>query len=162
MTVILRYSIMGKVTQSQRQEKKKNHTWYILSDMLLAQYLRLPRLESTDHIKIKEKEDQSGDAVVLFKRGNKDIHRKVSGHSVLRRDWSNGHSESATSGYLPYLYFTKKLVLIEQCNVNPWNFTQKSLTNLHLSLTDLSFLKWVPFCFHCIYPCELFISPLWK
>lgn len=54
--------------------------------MLLAQYLRLPRLESTEHIKIKEKEDQSGDAVVLFKRGNKDIHRKVSGHSILRRD----------------------------------------------------------------------------
>lgn len=54
--------------------------------MLLAQYLRLSRLESTDHIKIKEKEDESGDAVVLFTRGNKDIHRKVSGHSVLRRD----------------------------------------------------------------------------
>ena len=49
----------------------KGHIWYILTDkLILTQKLRRPKVQFTDCIKIK-KEDQSVDASVLLKRGNK-------------------------------------------------------------------------------------------
>ena len=46
--------ILSEVTQSQ-----KEHTWYILTDKwILAQKLRIPKIQFTDHMKLK-KEDQS-------------------------------------------------------------------------------------------------------
>jgi hypothetical protein len=49
----------------------KEHIWYALTEKwILAQKLGIPRIQFTDHMKLK-KEDQSVDASVLLRRGNK-------------------------------------------------------------------------------------------
>ena len=49
----------------------KEHTWYALTDKCtLAQKFRIPKIEFTDNMKPKEKEDESVEASVL-RRGNK-------------------------------------------------------------------------------------------
>jgi hypothetical protein len=50
----------------------KEHTWYAHSDRwILAQGLRISKIQFTDHMKLKKKEDQSVGASVLLRRGNK-------------------------------------------------------------------------------------------
>jgi hypothetical protein len=50
----------------------KEHTWYVLTDeWILVQKLRIPKIPFTDHMKLKKNEDQSVDASVLLRRGNK-------------------------------------------------------------------------------------------
>jgi hypothetical protein len=50
----------------------KEHTWYTLIDKwILAQKLRIPKIQFTDHMKLKKKEDQSVNASVLLRRRNK-------------------------------------------------------------------------------------------
>jgi predicted DNA binding CopG/RHH family protein len=50
----------------------KEHTWYSLSDKwILAQKLRIPKIQFTKHMKLKKKEDQSVDTSILVRRGNK-------------------------------------------------------------------------------------------
>ena len=50
----------------------KEHTWYALCDKwLLTQKFRIPKTQFTDYMKPKKKEDQSVDASVLLRRGNK-------------------------------------------------------------------------------------------
>jgi len=50
----------------------EKHTWYTLTDKwILVQKLELPKIQSTDHMKLKKKDDQSVDASLLLKRGNK-------------------------------------------------------------------------------------------
>ena len=50
----------------------KELKWYILTDKwILAQKLRIPKIQFTDHMKLKKKEDQSVDTSVLLRRGNK-------------------------------------------------------------------------------------------
>jgi hypothetical protein len=45
---------------------------YTLSDTwILAQKLRIPKIQFTDYMKLKKKEDQSVDTMVLPRRGNK-------------------------------------------------------------------------------------------
>ena len=52
----------------------KEHTWYALTDRwLLAQKFRIPKIQFTDQLKLKKKEDQSVDASVLPRRGNKTL-----------------------------------------------------------------------------------------
>ena len=59
--------ILSEVTQN-----TKAHTWYALTDKwILAQKLRIPKIQFTDHMKLKKKEDQSVDASVFLRRGNK-------------------------------------------------------------------------------------------
>jgi hypothetical protein len=41
--------------------------------LILAQNLRIPTIQVTDHMKLNKKEDQSVDASVLLRRGNKII-----------------------------------------------------------------------------------------
>ena len=49
-------NILSEVTQSQRRK------WYALTDMwILAQKLGIPKIQFTDHMKVKKKEDQSVD-----------------------------------------------------------------------------------------------------
>ena len=40
---------------------------------ILSQKLRIPKIQFIDHMKLKKKEDQSVDASVLLRRGNKII-----------------------------------------------------------------------------------------
>ena len=50
----------------------KEHTWYVLTDKwILAQKFRIPKIQFTDHMKLKKKEDQSVDTLILLRRGNK-------------------------------------------------------------------------------------------
>ena len=50
----------------------KEQTWYVLTDKwILAQKFGIPNIQFTDHMKLKKKEDQSVDASVLLRRGNK-------------------------------------------------------------------------------------------
>ena len=59
--------ILGKVTQSQNI----THGMHSLISALLAQMLRTPKIQFTDHMKLRKKEDQSVDALVLLRRRNK-------------------------------------------------------------------------------------------
>jgi hypothetical protein len=50
----------------------KEQTWYVLTDKwILAQKFRIPKIQFTDHMKPKKKEDQSVGASVLLRRVNK-------------------------------------------------------------------------------------------
>jgi hypothetical protein len=50
----------------------KEHTWYALTDKwILAQKLGIPKLQFTNHMKLKKKEDQSVDTSILLRMGNK-------------------------------------------------------------------------------------------
>jgi hypothetical protein len=56
--------IMGKVIQS--------HIRHILTaKLIIAQKLRIPKIQFTDHMKLKNKEDQSVGDLVLLRKGNK-------------------------------------------------------------------------------------------
>ena len=48
---------------------------------ILAQKLRIPTIQLGDHVKLKEKEDQSVDALVLLRRGQ-DTHWRKYGDKV--------------------------------------------------------------------------------
>jgi hypothetical protein len=57
--------ILSEVTQTQ-------NTWFALTDKwILAQKLRIPKIQLTNHMKLKKKEDQSVDTSVLLRRGKK-------------------------------------------------------------------------------------------
>jgi hypothetical protein len=59
--------ILSEVTQSLCE-----HSWYTLIDKwILAQKLRISKIQFTDQMKLKKKEDQSMDTSVLLRRGNK-------------------------------------------------------------------------------------------
>jgi hypothetical protein len=44
---------------------------YLTDKWILAQKLRIPKIQFTDLMKLKKKEDQSMDTLVLLRRGNK-------------------------------------------------------------------------------------------
>jgi hypothetical protein len=55
-------------------KKKKKKTWYALTDKwILAQKLRIPKIQFTDHMKNKQKENQSV-ALGFFKFKENIIH----------------------------------------------------------------------------------------
>ena len=50
----------------------KEHTGYAVTDKwILAQRLRIPKIQFTDNMKLKKKEDQSLDTLVPLRKGNK-------------------------------------------------------------------------------------------
>ena len=50
----------------------KEHAWYALTDKwILAQKLRIPRIQFAKHMKLKKKEDQSVYTSILLRRRNK-------------------------------------------------------------------------------------------
>jgi len=55
-----------------KQPSHKKHTWYMFTaKWILAQKLRIPRKQFTDHMKLKKMEDQTVDALVLLKMEKK-------------------------------------------------------------------------------------------
>jgi hypothetical protein len=49
-----------------RQPRNKGHTWYVLTDKwIVAQKLRIPTIQPTDHMEFRMKEDQGMGAIVL-------------------------------------------------------------------------------------------------
>ena len=52
----------------------KDHTWYVLTDKwILGKEHVIPMTQLTDHMKLKRKKEESVDASVLLRRGNKKI-----------------------------------------------------------------------------------------
>jgi hypothetical protein len=50
----------------------KEHTWYALTDKwIVAQKLRIPKIQFAKHMKLKTKEDQHVDTSFLLRMGNK-------------------------------------------------------------------------------------------
>ena len=50
----------------------QEHTLYLLTDKsMLAQKLKIPKIQFTNQISLKKKEEQSMDTLVLHRRGNK-------------------------------------------------------------------------------------------
>ena len=50
----------------------KGHAWHAFTNKwILAQKIRIPKVQFTDHMKLKKKEEQSMDTSVLLRRGNK-------------------------------------------------------------------------------------------
>jgi hypothetical protein len=50
----------------------KEHTLYALTDKwILVQKLRIPKIQFAKHMKLKKKEDQSMDTLILLRKGNK-------------------------------------------------------------------------------------------
>jgi len=59
-------------------------------------------------MKLKKKDDQSVDAVVLLRRGNKNIHRRKYRDKVWSRDWRKGHPETAPPGNPVHIHTVTK------------------------------------------------------
>jgi hypothetical protein len=75
--------ILSEVTLSQ----KNTHGVHSYHDKwILAQKLRIPKIQSTDHMKLKKKEDQSVDTSILLRRGNKNTHGRNYRDKVWSRD----------------------------------------------------------------------------
>jgi hypothetical protein len=80
------------VTQSQ----KNTHTWYAFTDKwILAQKLRISKIQFTDYMKLKKKEDQSVGASVLLRRGNKIL---MGANTETKCGARKGHPETALPG----------------------------------------------------------------
>jgi hypothetical protein len=52
----------------------------------MFQKFRIPKIQFTDDLKLKKKEDQSEDASVLLRRKNKNTHMRKYGDKVWSRD----------------------------------------------------------------------------
>jgi len=71
------YEILRKMNRTRKYHPewgnliKKEYTWYSLTDKwILTQKLRIPKIQFTDHMQLKKK-DESMDATVLLRKGNK-------------------------------------------------------------------------------------------
>jgi hypothetical protein len=65
---------------------KKEHTWYVLTDKwVLAPKLGIPKIQVTDHMKLKKKENQSVGASVFLERGTKYSQEQIWRQSVEQR-----------------------------------------------------------------------------
>jgi hypothetical protein len=71
-----RYSANGCIHPERGNIAIKEQTWYAFTDKwVLAQKFGIPKILFTDHMKLKKKKDQSLDASVLLRRGNKILTR---------------------------------------------------------------------------------------
>ena len=90
----------------------KEHTWSVLTDKwILAQKLGIPKIQFTDHMKLKMKEDQSVDASVLLRMGNK--YESKYGDKVWSRDWRKGHTETAPPGDPSHIQLPNQDTLVD-------------------------------------------------
>jgi len=85
---------------------RKEHTRYVLTEKwILILKLGIPKIQFTDHMKLKKK-DKSVDISVLLRRG-KNNHRRKYRHKVWSRDCREGHPEPATHGDPSYMQSSK-------------------------------------------------------
>jgi hypothetical protein len=77
---------------------KYKYIWYVLTDKwILAQKLRIPKIHFAEYMKLKKKEDQSVDTLVLLRRGN-----NISMEGVTET-WYETKTEGMTIQRLPCL-----------------------------------------------------------
>jgi len=76
---------------------------------------RIPEIQFTNHMKLKKKEDQSVDASVLLRRGNKipkgrDMETKC---GVETPDVRKGHPETAPPGDPPHIQSPNPVTIVD-------------------------------------------------
>ena len=72
----------------------KEHTWYVLTDKwILGKERGIPTIQLTNHIKLKRKEDQRVDALVLSRRKNNIIMRSTRWEGLGRKRRGGGEKE---------------------------------------------------------------------
>jgi hypothetical protein len=77
----------------------KEHTWYALTDNSPeAQDFRILKIQFTNHMKLKKKEDHSVDTSIHFRRGEQNTHGRSYSDKVWSRDWRNDHLETDSPG----------------------------------------------------------------
>jgi hypothetical protein len=60
----------------------KEHMWYALTGKwILAQKLRIPKIQFAKHMKLKKKEDRSVDTSILLRRGHSWPMAKLNNHN---------------------------------------------------------------------------------
>jgi hypothetical protein len=69
---------------------------------ILAPKLGMPKIQFTDLMKLKKKEDQSVDASVLLRRGTKYSRKEVQRQSVEQRLKERPSRDCPTWGSIPY------------------------------------------------------------
>ena len=80
----------------------KEHTGYVLTDKwLLSLKFGIPKIQFTNHMKLKKKEDQIVGASVLLRRGNK-IQREMWRQSVALILKERLSRDCSTWGSIPY------------------------------------------------------------
>jgi hypothetical protein len=85
MKFLHKWMELEKYHPEQSNPVTKAHTWCALTDKwILAQKLRIPKTQFTDHMMLKKKEDQSVDVSVLLRREN--THGRKYGDKVWSRD----------------------------------------------------------------------------
>ena len=77
----------------------REHTWYALPDQwILAQNLGIPTIQFTDSVKLKRKEHQSVDTVILLEGGSKcpwgEIQRQIVEQRLRERPFRDCHTWS--------------------------------------------------------------------
>jgi hypothetical protein len=84
--------ILSEVTQSQKNTHALTDKW------ILIQKLGIPKTQFTDHMKLRQKEDQSVDTSILFRRGNK-IPTKT--NCLSNCSMAQTQAEAAAKSFLP-------------------------------------------------------------
>ena len=90
----------------------KEHAQYALSDKwILAPKLRIPKIQFTDHMKLKRKEDQSVGALVLLRMSNKILMGpNIERQSVEQRLKERPYRYYSTWGSTPYSHQMQTLL----------------------------------------------------
>jgi hypothetical protein len=93
---------MRKYHPEQGNPVIKENTWYVLTDkQILAQKLRIPKIQITDHIKLKKK-DQSGMFQSFLGGGTKYSREEIWRQSVEQRLKERPSRDCPTWGSIPY------------------------------------------------------------
>jgi hypothetical protein len=69
---------------------------------ILAQKLKIPKIQFTNHMKLKKKEDQSVDTSILLRRGNKIPMEGVTETKCGAETEEMISQRLPTRGYIPY------------------------------------------------------------
>jgi len=79
--------------------KYPNHKEHVLCALtakwILAWKLRIPKIQFTDHMKLKNMKDQSVDTSVLLQKGEQNTHGRRYRDKIWSRDWRKGYPETA-------------------------------------------------------------------
>ena len=100
--------ILSEVTQSQ-----KEHTWYALTNKwILAQKFGIPKVQFTDHMKLKKKGDQSVDTFVLLRRVIK-ISMGGERDKVWSRNRRKGHPVTVTTVDIAHIQLSNPDTIVD-------------------------------------------------
>jgi hypothetical protein len=105
----INYEILGQKGRTRKYHLEwvnpitKEHTWYALTDKwILAQEVRIPKIQFTDQMKLKKKEEKSIDTSVFLRRRNKiPIQRHT---EIQRQSMEQRLKESSPRDWIHLIY----------------------------------------------------------